>query len=91
MASASHRGILESPNVTGDETIIAARNDETADTFVATDRAKIQELQSELPPVSSTPLVMSPDQAARQFLLRAFVFFRAQRPGCLLATLLHYG
>ena len=65
MASASHRGILESPSVTGDETVVAARDDETADTFVTADRARVQELQSELPPVSSTPLVMSPDQAAR--------------------------
>ena len=42
MASASHRGILESPSVTGDETVVAARNDETADTFVAADRARVQ-------------------------------------------------
>ena len=64
MAATNHRGVLESPNVTGEDVVIA-RNDESADMSVAADRARIQGLQTELPPVSSTPLVMSPDQAIR--------------------------
>lgn len=66
----SHRGVVESdnaPNVTGAlaSELGNARNDEAQSSFIAADRARVQELQQQLPTTAATALPVTPAQADR--------------------------